>query len=435
MAINQKVEDIGLSTDIYIKKPIPKVIYRTWCKSDPVGLCGGRKASLDVIERTKNILKGWEQVIYGDKEIDEFIINEFGVDHIITRAYNMINPSYGAARADLFRYLVIYKYGGLYMDMKSCAIRPIPDMPDDKDMWTSTWAHASQHDYILGPNGEYQNWYIYARQGAPILRDIISKIVSNILFIRNNRNTYHKYMVKAETESKALVLSVTGPVAMTIAIKNSPYVDTITTDMSINNSLYYDCNKYNGGILSVGHYSMQLTPLVIQDDTDIIIIPKSVYFYCDGKLPQEVSDYITKYLSDYEIHIYTDSMCEKFILDHYGINANKIYSQMIYTKTKVQFWKYCILYLYGGYYLNIHTIFPLPLESIFPFQETDTWYMVSCPNHIPSVDIIATPPFNPFLKNIIEYVYTHPIEDDYEHYITKHYPNSIWPCIALQNCH
>ena len=428
MSITQKVNDIGLSNDIYIKKPIPKVIYRSWCKSDPVGLCGGRKASLDVLESTKNALKGWEQVIYGDDEIDQFMINEFGVDHIITQAYNMINPGYGAARADLFRYLVIYKYGGLYMDMKSCATRPIPDMPDDKDMWTSTWSNSQPHVYIMGPKGEYQNWYIYARQGAPILRDIISKIVSNILYVRNNRNPYHKYMVRGETASKSMVLAVTGPVAMTIAIKNSPYVDTITTDMSINKSLNYDCNKYNGGILSRDHYSHQTTtPLITLLDNETIV-PKLVYFYCDGKVPQGVSDYITKYLSEYEVHIYNDSMCEKFLLDHYGIDASKIYRKMIYTKTKVQFWKYCILYLYGGYYLDINTIFSSPLESIFPFQEPETWYMGSCPDNTPYHAIIVTPPFNPFLKNIIAYVYSHHIEDDHEHYITKHYHDSIWPC-------
>ena len=277
-------------------------------------------------------------------------------------------------------------------------------------------------------------FWVYARQGAPILGYIISKVVGNILFIRNNRNPYHKYMVIGETASKALVLAVTGPVAMTIAIKNSPYIDTITTDMSINNSLHYDCNSYNGGILSIDHYSMQLTPLIIQDP-GIVTIPKSVYFYCDGKVPQGVSDYITKYLSDYEIHIYTDSMCEKFILDHYGINGIKIYRQMTYTKTKVQFWKYCILYLYGGYYLDINIIFSSPIESIFPPEETNTWYMVSCPDNNSYHDIIVTPPFNNFLQNIIKYVYSHPIEDNYEHYITKHYHHSIWPCkIVTEFC-
>ena len=33
--------------------------------------------------------------------------------------YERINPNYGAAKADIFRVLVLHKYGGVYFDIKS----------------------------------------------------------------------------------------------------------------------------------------------------------------------------------------------------------------------------------------------------------------------------------------------------------------------------
>ena len=254
------VPHIDLGTT-YVKAPVPKVIYRSWCDSDPVGVCVGRSASLDVLNSTKDILVDWEQVIYGDKEIDEFLQKEFGSDHVVSKAYYLINSKYGAARADLFRYLVIYKYGGLYLDMKSCATGSILDMPDDMDMWVSSWNTIYKpHTHLFPKTGEYQNWYIYGRAGAPILNDIISKIVSNIYYVHTNSDPYLLYMVKSSKPTvKNLVVSVTGPVAMTIAIQKSPHKSSVYYNNSINKSLKYCCIK---DVISSSHYSKQKEPLV-----------------------------------------------------------------------------------------------------------------------------------------------------------------------------
>ena len=239
---NISINDISKSLDIndglYVREPVPKKVYRTWCVSTPVGICGGRNAIISAITLTEQNLPDWEHIIYGDKEVDEFLEKEFGKENIITKAYYLINPKYGAARADLFRYLIIYKYGGLYLDMKSYVKNPLPQLPDDMDMWVSGWGYENPPHINLFPStGEYQNWYIYARKGAPVLKNIIEKIVTNIydLHINPNKIVDISDSLHSKTTSKGTVLSVTGPIAMTIAIIESKNNKSVYYNNSINN--------------------------------------------------------------------------------------------------------------------------------------------------------------------------------------------------------
>jgi len=119
--------------------PVPKKVIRTWCTNDIKKECGGRRSPINAINKTKEILPDWEHIIYSDEDIDKFFDEYFGQDHIITKSYYLINPIYGAARADFFRYVVMYIHGGLYLDSKSCVMSKLPEIPDDKDMIVSHW--------------------------------------------------------------------------------------------------------------------------------------------------------------------------------------------------------------------------------------------------------------------------------------------------------
>ena len=48
----------------------------------------------------------------------DFIKSSYGQREIAS--YNRINKSYGAARADYFRYLLLYQKGGVWLDAKTC---------------------------------------------------------------------------------------------------------------------------------------------------------------------------------------------------------------------------------------------------------------------------------------------------------------------------
>lgn len=458
LAKNTIPEHLDLGIKEYKREPVPKKLYRTWCTSKPEGICGGRKADIDALNSTQKAIPDWEQIIYGDKEIDNFLEKEFGKDHKVTKAYNLVNPKYGAARADLFRYLIIYKYGGLYLDMKSCVSGPIPEMPKDKDMWVSEWNGQGANQHLFPETGEYQNWYIYARKGCPLLKEIIERVVHNIYKLHENPNniiniseSLFKTNGASETKSKGNVLCTTGPIAMTIAILNSNQINNVQVDTSINYVLDYYCIK-DDWLGTKDHYSQQTEPLIFpKKDTNHI--PKVVYMtYHDmDSVPQYVFDNINKYCSGYEVKIYNDNMCLEFLEKYYGKEAVEIFNNMEIGAHKADFWRYCILYVFGGYYFDIKTDFQTHINNIFDSKKEKTWYTVKAGDAIFN-GIIVTPPHNPVILDAIKHIYNNPTPTNYHTYVkellnivTKNCRNKVkvgeneqkngWQCILLQeNC-
>jgi len=405
---------------IYKREPVPKKVYRLWCVSQPEGICGGRKAEKYPLEITQQSLPDWEQITYGDDDIEVFLKKEFGDDSLIARAYYLINHEYGAARADLIRYIIIYKYGGLYLDMKSFVKGKLPEIPPDKDMWVSGWNgflgiyHPQQH--LFPETGEYQNWYIYARKGAPILKDIIERIISNIFMVYENPHV--DYNISVHKNNKGVVLSITGPIAFTNAINNSKHKDTVYYDKDINKVLNYS-NESFFSFLGKGHYSKLTIPL-IKCKKDVYI-PKVVYmtYYNLRLIPEYVKDNIKKYCSGYEVKIYDDDMCLDFLRKYYGEDAVNIFNNMKSGAHKADFWRYCILYLFGGYYFDIKTDFQMHIDKIFDVKQAKSWYtsIDSSEKRIYN-GIIATPPQNPILLEAIHHIYNNP-EPLYYHFYIK----------------
>ena len=75
------------------------------------------------IENLKALHPGWKYRYYDNERCRRFIVN--CSDRTLLLAYDKIDPRYGAARADLFRYIVMYKIGGVYLDLKSKATIPL----------------------------------------------------------------------------------------------------------------------------------------------------------------------------------------------------------------------------------------------------------------------------------------------------------------------
>ena len=326
--------------DVYDNGQHPSSIFRLWCWKDPIMECGGRKASLYHLNMSAGNTPGWNQVIYGDYEAIEFLYKYFGENHRVTIAYFLINPEYGVARADLMRYLLIYIFGGIYLDMKSCIYAPLEKIPDGYDMVVSPWKKIKPQDHLF-QDGEYQNWFIYARKGSPILGEIIEKVVQNIFDLYESpwrlKNIYHS----AEKHSKGLVLATTGPIALTSVILNSKLSKTVFVSNTINDSLNYMCQE---NIITEKHYSNLKTELVTRK-IDCLFIKKTMYVIDDAMI-----------LSNTKSPIKTIKYTEKKAIDLMAkfFDNNKIIQKFKNNYNKKELWLYCMLYMYGGIY-NFHT--------------------------------------------------------------------------------
>ena len=118
-----------------------------------------------------------------------------------------------------FRYLAIYKLGGVYLDIKSTATTPLDDVlsPDDEYL-LSHWSNREGHPYKgwgrhhprHGFDEEYQQWHIVAAAHHPFLEAVIERVKKNI----------DAYDPLLHGVGKRGVLQVTGPIAYTLAIQS-----------------------------------------------------------------------------------------------------------------------------------------------------------------------------------------------------------------------
>lgn len=133
-------------------------------------------------------------------------------------------------------------------------------------------------------------------------------------------------------------------------------------------------------------------------------IPKVIYqTYIDkSKIPPKVYDNIKKFAPNYKHIIYDDDECIRFLRDNYPPNVLDTFNALLKGAHKADLMRYCLLYKYGGVYLDIKTELLKPLDKIFV---NNYLYSVIAKNKRSIYQgIIATPPANPIFKVLIDHI-------------------------------
>jgi len=183
---------------------IPKLIHQTI--EDPNQLLNEYRENRNSI----SVLNpDWELRLYSAQDREDYIRTSF--DSTILNAYLKIDSRYGAARADFFRYLVIYGSGGLYLDIKSTTLKPLDAVILDSDEFiTANWpktldgvdlSKIGVHEELDFP--EYQTWFVLSKPKNVIMEKVIEQVLRNI----------HDYHPLRTGVGKIGVLRTTGPIA------------------------------------------------------------------------------------------------------------------------------------------------------------------------------------------------------------------------------
>lgn len=110
--------------------------------------------------------------LYTDDDMDNFVNEHFKGE--IAECYNKLNII--VAKVDLWRYLVLYKYGGVYLDMDSSIEKPLCELIHDDDDAIIT-AEENPSFYV--------QWALIFSKQHPILKKTIEIVCNNI-----KNNTY-----------------------------------------------------------------------------------------------------------------------------------------------------------------------------------------------------------------------------------------------------
>lgn len=109
---------------------IPKVIYQTYKNKDLI--------PQKVYDNIKKYAPEYKHIIYDDNECINFIKENFG-DELV----DLFNKYTGAHKADIFRYLILYKNGGIYLDIKIELTKPLRDIFNDDITYTILSKYSS----------------------------------------------------------------------------------------------------------------------------------------------------------------------------------------------------------------------------------------------------------------------------------------------------
>ena len=219
--------------------------------------------------RTRQINSTWEYRFYSDEDQRAYIKVNYGTD--ILRYYDKINPLYGAARADLFRYLALYLDGGVYLDIKSGSFHAIDESIDlnNAHYVLSRWANRRGDQYDdwgihseLERFGgeEFQQWNIISEPGHPFLRSVILTVLRNIKY-------YNPLIHYTGTRA---VINVTGPITYTIAIypllRTAAHTVLTTEQTGLYYNIFDETGGGNKGHTGNSHYSRLAGQSVVKVD-------------------------------------------------------------------------------------------------------------------------------------------------------------------------
>jgi mannosyltransferase OCH1-like enzyme len=162
---------------------IEKNIFQSWYTNSLHPLVKNK------IDNFRQLNPEYSYHLYTDDDMDNFV-NEYYKGEVAD-CYNRLNII--VAKVDFWRYLVLYKYGGIYLDMDSsieCSLKTLINDEDDAIITAE------------GNPGVYVQWALIFSKEHPILKRTIELIVENI-----KQNSYPNDILK-----------MTGPIVYTKAI-------------------------------------------------------------------------------------------------------------------------------------------------------------------------------------------------------------------------
>lgn len=228
---------------------IPKIIHQTFYTTKlPLEI-------VNIIAINKRLCPNYKFIFYTDIDCQNFIKKNF--DNKVFNAFMKINDCYGAMKADFFRYCVLYKIGGVYLDIKSSLKMTLNKIIKPNDMcildiprnYMEVWRKNAP---------TYEQWLLMFAPNHPYLLQIINDMVHYI------ETKYEPIIPNIRTpNSKQKILNITGPDALAKAInkvmnekgklhRNVDY-DTFSSRHTFNYLTMYSSNKK--------HYSQYNEPL------------------------------------------------------------------------------------------------------------------------------------------------------------------------------
>jgi mannosyltransferase OCH1-like enzyme len=225
--IKNKIINMYMDDSNQTKYKIPNIIHQTFIdKKLPPDIAA-------IVIHNKKICSYCKFIFYDDNDCDNFIKTKF--DERIYNAYKNINNVYGAMKADFFRYCVLYKMGGIYLDIKSVINYPIFKLIKKNDACILDIPRNDKEPYRAN-TPTYEQWLLMFCPYHPYLLEMINTMVKYI------ENKYIPTLNNYKLNTKQKILHITGPDAFTKAINDYIKNNNQILHRSIDYDKYFNIN-------------------------------------------------------------------------------------------------------------------------------------------------------------------------------------------------
>lgn len=208
-----------------------------------------------------------------------------------------------------------------------------------------------------------------------------------------------------------------GPCEFTVTNDNQLYLSLLQYDLIPGFEYKFFLVKQDEPL---EHYVIK-TPFTIQPTIPIEInidmpediqsvsnkIPKTIYqTWKTREVPAFMKKYIDTWINwnpEYDYQLFSDEDCEQFIKKYFPDNVLSAFQKLNVGPYKADLWRYCVLYIKGGIYVDIDTVCLHPLKNIISHQDQ----FVSARDNPTGMNYIyqaflASVPKHPFLKEAID---------------------------------
>ena len=151
-------------------------------------------------------------------------------------------------------------------------------------------------------------------------------------------------------------------------------------------------------------------------------IPKVIYqtYHTKELIPRKVEENFNKYAPQFQRYVYNDAECTEFIKQHFQAAVVELYN-LLEGPHRADLFRYAIMYIHGGVYIDIKTELMTPLIVTIPIESDRrkegsrgvTYSVIALHDRRLYQGFIASPPGNPiFLRLIFDFVLiAKPVED------------------------
>ena len=187
------------------ERRIPNVVYQTWVepflgRTHCVALAAFRELNSDFTFE-----------FFSDADADAFM-SDFYSDHPILEVYK--NGLFGPLKADIFRYCLLFHYGGVYCDIGKAVRKPLRELIPSEASAVITWERRNSSPFPVSetakavlqhPDRRILNWALMFAPRHLLLKRVIDGIVEH----------YPAFRAVPVPLPKESILEFTGPLWLT----------------------------------------------------------------------------------------------------------------------------------------------------------------------------------------------------------------------------